>query len=108
MPSNDPPARRAEAPLRAYPEGRISMRAIALVLALLPLQAFAAAAIDTGACDARRAELTQKTAAFTGDAMMKRLIQADLRRASREAAEGDADECMEALDHAAQLLAEGH
>jgi cellobiose-specific phosphotransferase system component IIA len=40
--------------------------------------------------------------------MMKRLILADLRRALKEAAEGDADECMEALDHAAQLLAEGH
>jgi hypothetical protein len=86
------------------------MRALALVLVLFPLPALAAAAttpvVDIASCDARHVELTKKTASFTGEAMMKRLIQADLRRAQKEAAEGDADECMEALDHAAKLLAE--
>ena len=36
---------------------------------------------------------------------MKRLIEADLSRARKEEAEGDADECIEAMDHANKLIA---
>ncbi len=78
----------------------------ALILVAFPL-AFAgpARAADTvAACQARQGELAKKATDFKGDAMVKRIIQADLERATRELIEGDADECMEALDHATKLL----
>ena len=81
------------------------MRLLALVLASLPLTLAAARADDVTACLARHAEVTRQAEHFTGEPMMKRLLQADLQRARKEAAEGDADECMEALDHAAKLIA---
>ncbi len=56
-------------------------------------------------CRTRQVELGRKAAEFKGDDRMRRLIEADLRRASREETEGDDDECIEALDHAAKLLA---
>lgn len=62
------------------------------------------AADDVKQCQARQLEIAKKADAFTGDPMMKKLIEADLRRATRELIEGDADECMEALDHATKLL----
>ncbi len=80
------------------------MRFIALSL-LLASPAFAAATDDAAACTARRAEISKQAATFNGDARIKRLIDADLKRALKEQAEGDNDECIEALDHATKLLA---
>lgn len=85
------------------------MRLIALSL-LLATSALAApsdeaAAAAAATCTARHAELVKRAATFNGDARIKRLIDADLKRALREQAEGDGDECIEALDHATKLLA---
>lgn len=80
---------------------------LSLSLCLLALPAAAAPADDAAACTTRHAELTRQAAGFSGDARMKRLIDADLKRAMKEQAEGDGDECIEALDHAAKLLAGG-
>lgn len=60
---------------------------------------------DFDACTKGQVELARKAANFQGADRIKRLIQADLSRAAKEEAEGDADECLEALDHAAKLLA---
>lgn len=82
------------------------MRLIASLLMLLGLAAGAARADDDlAACATRQAELAKKAASYAGDALTKRLIEADLKRARKEQAEGDGDECLEALDHAARLLA---
>ncbi len=81
------------------------MRSFAAALCLTLLAGTAVAADDIAACKARHAELSTKAAGFQGEPMMKRLIQADLDRATREMLEGDSDECAEALDHAAKLLA---
>lgn len=81
------------------------MRALLTTLCLAFTIGTAVAADDAAICKTRHAELTAKVAQFTGEPMMKRLIQADLDRANRELIEGDADECIEALDHAAKLLA---
>ena len=82
------------------------MRMLALSLVFLSI-AVPCWAEDVSACRARDVALTRQADSFTGDAKMKRLIEADLQRAKKEAAEGDAEECMEALDHAAKLLAGG-
>lgn len=73
----------------------------------LASSAMAAPADDPAACSTRHAEVTKQVAAFNGDARTKRLIDADLKRALREQAEGDSGECIEALDHATKLLAGG-
>ena len=83
------------------------MRMLALSLVFLPVCALPSRAEDIAACLARDVVLTRQADSFTGDAKMKRLIEADLKRAKKEAAEGDAEECTEALDHAAKLLAGG-
>ena len=83
------------------------MRALALSLILLSVPALPAWSDDVAACSARGVALGKRAEAFTGDARMKRLINADLKRARQEAAEGDADECTEALDHATKLLTGG-
>lgn len=90
------------------------MRFLVLSLSLLALPAVAAtpaeaatASEDAATCTTRHAELTKQAAGFNGDTRIKRLIDADLRRAMKEQAEGDGDECLEALDHAAKLLAGG-
>lgn len=80
------------------------MRLIALSL-LLATSALAAPSDEAATCTARHAELVKRAATFNGDARIKRLIDADLKRALREQAEGDGDECIEALDHATKLLA---
>lgn len=80
---------------------------LSLSLSLLAVPAAATPADDMAACTTRHAELTKQAAGFGGDARMKRLIDADLKRAMKEQAEGDGDECIEALDHAAKLLAGG-
>lgn len=67
--------------------------------------AWADPATDMAACTARQPDLIKQAADFKGDAQIKRLIDADLKRAQREQVEGDGDECLEALDHAAKLLA---
>ena len=77
------------------------------LLLLLALAATPVLADDMSTCTTRHAELTKQVAGYTGDARTKRLIEADLKRAMREQAEGDADECLEALDHATKLLADG-
>jgi hypothetical protein len=83
------------------------MRRLALLLILFPLAD--AAAKDRGgdieACTKGQAELSRKAADFHGEAKIKRLIEADMTRAKREEGEGDADECIEALDHANKLIA---
>lgn len=78
------------------------MRFIALLLFAFPALA---APSDEAACTARHAEIAKQAATFHGDARIKRLIDADLKRALREQAEGDSGECIEALDHATKLLA---
>lgn len=80
---------------------------IVAILILLPLAAGTARADDMADCKTRHAELAGKIASYTADAWTKRLMEADLKRALKEAGEGDADECLEALDHAAKLLAGG-
>ncbi|WP_428534941.1 hypothetical protein [Rhodopila sp.] len=80
------------------------MRSIALGLLLLSVAALPTWADDLAVCSARGVQLGQRAQKFTGDTTMKRLIDADLKRAKKEAAEGDADECTEALDHATKLL----
>ncbi len=81
------------------------MRPLVLGLLLLAFPAIAAPADDFAACTTRHAELSKQAAAYNGDARIKRLIDADLKRALQEQAEGDGDECIEALDHATKLLA---
>ncbi len=82
------------------------MRTILLSLhVLLLLASGSALADDMATCKSRHAELTKAAATFQGDPQIKRLIDADLKRALKEQAEGDAEECIEALDHAAKLLA---
>ncbi len=81
------------------------MRLAVLGLLLLAFPAVAAPADDAASCSARHAELSKQAAKFNGDARIKRLIDADLKRALKEQAEGDGDECIEALDHATKLLA---
>lgn len=86
------------------------MRRFASTLGLLTLTMLAAVparADNVAECQSRQAELAAKAKDFKGDTVTRRLIEADLKRAVREALEGDADECKEALDHAAKLLAGG-
>ncbi len=86
-------------------EGHRLIRILLLVFVLLCCPLTAAHAEDDEACTIRHAELTKQAANFKSENQIKRLIDADLRRAMREQAEGDTDECIEALDHAAALLA---
>jgi hypothetical protein len=81
------------------------MRKVAVGLVCLAMAAAAARADDLAACSTRRVELSKQAEDFTGSPRIKRLIQADLNRAGSEIPEGDADECMEALEHATNLLA---
>ncbi len=74
---------------------------------MLCLMAPTARADDMQTCIVRQTDLAKQAAGFTGNARQKRLIDADLKRAANEQAEGDGDECIEALDHAAKLLAGG-
>ena len=76
--------------------------AASLILVTLGSAAHAADAVKQ--CQARQLDIAKKADAYKGDPMMKKLIEADLHRATRELIEGDADECMEALDHATKLL----
>ena len=87
------------------------MKSFAIAAVLLPLSFAAAYAANSGtpeqmqACKARQPVLAQQLEQSKNEDLTKRLIEADLRRASREETEGDGDECLEALDHAAKLLA---
>ncbi|MGD0105925.1 MAG: hypothetical protein ABSC06_18070 [Rhodopila sp.] len=83
------------------------MYRLAVFLIVVPL-ACAAGKDNTGsldACNRGRAEAARKASDYQGEERMKRLIQADLTRAANEEAEGDVDECLEALDHANKLIA---
>jgi len=86
-------------------EGLSPMRVMFLALAFAVSLIGPALADGAASCNTRLAELTRKAADYKGPERMRRLIEADLRRASKEQAEGDDDECTEALDHAAKLLA---
>lgn len=83
------------------------MHRLAVFLMLVPLAG--AAAKDRGgdfeACGKGQVEVAQKAADFHGEERIRRLIAADILRAKKEEAEGDADECLEALDHANKLIA---
>ena len=68
------------------------MRTMFLVLALAAPFAGQAWADHAATCTARMAELNRKAADYKGPERMRRLIEADLIRASREQAEGDAEE----------------
>ena len=81
------------------------MRILLFGLVLLCGSVSASHAQDADVCTRRHDELKAKAASFQGEQQIKRLIDADLDRAMQEQLEGDADECMEALDHAAKLLA---
>jgi len=83
------------------------MRSLVVTLLLLAVPAAASPAEDLATCSTRHAELTKQAAGFNGETRIKRLIDADLKRAMKEQAEGDGDECIEALDHATMLLAGG-
>jgi hypothetical protein len=83
------------------------MRKIVVGLVFLAMGLATAQADDLAACKTRRVELNKQAEGFTGSDRIKRLIQADLNRAGTEITEGDAEECMEALEHATNLLA-GH
>ena len=80
-----------------------------LALCLLLSSSTAAMAENRGgdfqACTQGQVEVAKRAADFQGEEMIKKLIAADLRRARKEEAEGDADECLEALDHAKKLIA---
>ena len=79
--------------------------AFVLSLAVLALSAPAMAEdSDDASCTKGQQEIAAKAADFHGETMIRQLIDADLTRAKREQAEGDADECLEALDHAGKLL----
>jgi hypothetical protein len=83
------------------------MYRLAIILLLLPFSG--AAAKDRGgdfaACDKGQFELARRIPDYHGEDRIRRLIEADLSRARREEAEGDADECLEAIDHATKLIA---
>jgi hypothetical protein len=88
-------------------KGTKLMLRLALLVILVPLAG--AMAKDRGgdfeACGKGQVEVARKAADFHGEEMIRRLIAADLLRAKKEEAEGDADECLEALDHANKLIA---
>ena len=56
-----------------------------------------------GDCKGRVDDLRPRSETIQ-DARIRELFQFDLKRAERELAEGDEDECTEAVGHAAQLL----
>jgi hypothetical protein len=60
---------------------------------------------DFEACRKGQIEVARKASGFHGEERIKQLIDADLTRAKKEAAEGDVDECLEALEHANNLIA---
>jgi len=81
----------------------------ALLLACLACPALARSAVprvdEAAACRARQAGLSTAAAALQGDPRIKRLIEAGLRRASKEANGEGGDECAVTPGHAARLLA---
>ncbi len=83
------------------------MHRLALILILIPFAG--AAARDKGgdfdACSKGQIDVAKKASGYQGEDRIKRLIQADITRARQEEAEGDADECLEALEHATKLIA---
>jgi hypothetical protein len=83
------------------------MLRLVLILTLIPLAG--AIARDRGgdfeACRKGQSEIAEKASNFHGEDRVRRLIEADLIRAKREEAEGDADECLEAIEHANKLIA---
>ena len=80
---------------------------IPFALILIPFAGAVGKGSDDGldACRKGQSELVKKVSDYHGEGRIKRLIEADLTRAGKEEAEGDADECLEALDHADKLIA---
>jgi hypothetical protein len=80
-------------------------RVLILAVAAVPFAAAAASSDqDDAACTKGQTELAVKAKDFRGEDMIKQLIFADLQRAKREQAEGDPEECLEAIEHAGKLL----
>ena len=79
--------------------------AVIFILGPLALAAAKDRGSDLDSCKRGRIEVAKKAADHPAEERIKRLIQADLRRAANEEAEGDVDECLEALDHANKLIA---
>lgn len=77
---------------------------VALIVTLGLIPAAYAAADDDAACTKGQQEVAERAKSFHGDEMTVKLIAADIDRAKREQAEGDSDECLEALDHARKLM----
>lgn len=73
---------------------------LALALFASALLAASAARADCQSDIKALAPRTEKVA----DTRTKQLVSFDLQRARRELAEGDEDECQEAVDHARSLL----
>ncbi len=70
---------------------------------ILTVWLLASPALAAEGCKARIAELGPHGQAIQ-NARLRELFSFDLERASKELAEGDEDECAEAVDHAAHLL----
>ena len=83
------------------------MHRLVLVLGVLVSTGALAAGAggDLNSCAKGRVEVARQAADFHGEDRIKQLINADLTRAQKELNEGDADECIEALDHARKLIA---
>ncbi len=90
--------------LKLTPLALIPLVQIPLVLTPLAGAAAKDTDADFAACDKGQVEVAAKASSFQGEARIKQLIDADLARAQREETEGDADECLEALDHAGKLI----
>jgi hypothetical protein len=80
-----------------------------LILLFVLITVTGAAAMDRDSdlevCRNDRLDVAKQAAAYHGEDRIARLIHADLMRARKEEAEGGADECIEALDHAKKLIA---
>ncbi len=70
---------------------------------ILTVWLLAGPALAAEGCKARIAELGPRRETIQ-NTRTRELFSFDLERASKELAEGDEDECAEAVDHATQLL----
>ena len=77
-----------------------------LALTIVVALASTAQAADdkNAACTKGQRDIAERAKTFHGDDIIAKLIAADIERARREQAEGDPDECLEALEHAGKLL----
>ncbi|HQT80401.1 MAG TPA: hypothetical protein PLD10_25460 [Rhodopila sp.] len=78
--------------------------ALALLLVVGSMTTVHAADAKTDACTEGQQNIATRVKTFHGEHRIAQLIEGDLERASQEQAEGDTDECLEALVHADKLL----